>query len=229
MRLPPRGPQPYPPGLGWVVCVLRGYPFRGSPLRSPAVRRRGVTALMWAAMKGDAEIIQKLVDARADLNTQNSEGCAFPARRGVGGGRWSPMRRVRLAGKQRCTWRRSTAAPTPPCGCSSAAPARSSRTTAGNAVPPTAKRHRTPIAPIGAGRRLAKSHKNATSSPSTMRRWRRCGRGIAPPHARALLLPARRARPQATHALPQHCMPRRRAWAYAEAPGLAACQLLCIA
>jgi hypothetical protein len=96
-------------------------------------------------------------------------------------------------------------------------------------VPPTAKRHRTPIAPIGAGRRLAKSHKNATSSPSTMRRWRRCGRGIAPPHARALLLPARRARPQATHALPQHCMPRRRAWAYAEAPGLAACQLLCIA
>ncbi len=102
--------------------------------------------------------------------------------RGVVGRRLCRLRLRRPAGGQRCTMRRSTAAPNPPWCCSSAAPTRPSRTTKGNAVLPRA----TPTGPptesarIGAGERLAKKHNITTCSPRTTRRWRRCGRRHRP-------------------------------------------------
>ena len=138
---------------------------------------------MRAARNDHHAIVGKLVDARADVNTKNSLGCAFPARpvrrRSVGGGR---LRLRRPAGTQRCTGRRTTAAPNPPWRCSSAAPTRPSRTTAGNAAPPasTPDGPRTESARIGAGKRLANGHKITESSPRTTRRWRRCGRRSPP-------------------------------------------------
>jgi hypothetical protein len=144
-----------------------------------------MTALMYAARNGRHAVVERLVVARADLNTKdNYSGCALP--RGPSGGvvgrRLCRLRLRRPAGTQRCTLRRSGATPNPPCRCSSAAPTRPSRATTGNVVLPTA----TPTGPptesarIGAGERLANSHNIAMSSPSTTRRWRRCGRRHRP-------------------------------------------------
>ncbi len=194
MRLPPGTPS-LPAGLGWVAARTRceGYPLIGAhPRRKcPAGRRGGTTALMSAACDDRHTIVEQLVVARADLSTKSSStGCALP--RGpsgdVVGRRLCRLRLRRPAGSQRCTMRRSGAAPNPPCRCSSAAPTRPSRTRTGNAVLPRA----TPTGPhtesarIGAGERLAKPHKHTTSSPRTTRRWRRCGRRHrlrAPPSA----------------------------------------------
>jgi hypothetical protein len=137
--LPP-GTTGITPGLGWMVRVpVRGYPVLGlTPTACPAVRRYGRTALMVAASTKDLEerdeIVQKLVYARADVNTQNDDGFAFPAvRRACAVAAGAPIvpRLRRPAGGRRCTMRRKTAAPNPPCGCSSAAPTRASRTTTG--------------------------------------------------------------------------------------------------
>ncbi len=158
---------------------------RGSPPpQRPVGRRLGWTALMWAAGYGHHKIIEKLVAARADLNAKNNGGCALP--RGPSGDlvgrRLCRLRLRRPAGPQRCTLRRKTAAPNPPWRCSSAAPTRPSRTTKGNAALPiaTSTGPHTESARIGAGTRLAKKHKRRTSSPSTTRRWRRCGRRHRP-------------------------------------------------
>jgi hypothetical protein len=48
------------------------------PPQCPAVHRFGYTALMNAAWNGRHAIVEKLVVARADPNTQNSGGCALP-------------------------------------------------------------------------------------------------------------------------------------------------------
>jgi hypothetical protein len=149
--------------------------------------------LMKAACYDHHAIVEQLVVARADLNTKSkdSNGCALPLGPSgdVVGRRLCRLRLRRPAGTQRCTVRRTTAAPNPPWRCSSAAPTRASRTTPGNAVLPRA----TPTGPhtesarIGAGERLAKKHKIATNgheiltrSPRTTRRWRRCGRRHRP-------------------------------------------------
>ncbi len=181
----PPGPPAVLLSTRWVT-QCEGLPLIGAhPRRKcPAVRRNGYTALMSAAARDHHEIVDKLIVARADLNTKTINGCALP--RGpsgdVVGRRLCRSRLRRPAGTQRCTVRRPKAAPNPPCRCSSAAPTRPSRTTTGNAVLPTA----TPTGPhtesarIGAGERLAKMHKCATSSPRTTRRWRRCGRRHRP-------------------------------------------------
>jgi hypothetical protein len=61
---------------------------RGSPPpQCAAVRRIGYTALMRAAINDDPAIVEKLVVARADLNTKSFYGCALPL--GPSGGfRW---------------------------------------------------------------------------------------------------------------------------------------------
>ena len=73
---------------------MRGYRLIGrglTPSAGPAVRRLGRTALMWAAGNGDRATVAALLGARADVNTQRSDGCAIcrPAPSGavVGGGR----------------------------------------------------------------------------------------------------------------------------------------------
>ncbi len=204
--LPPGAPGVYPrSGMG---CE---YPCEGTPNRSgltpsagPAVRSwNGVTALIYAAIDDERAIVAALLGARADVDAKHNDGCAFAA---VLPGAWSavtdgaPMQPCppRPAGRQRCTMRRPTGASAPARSCSSAAPISASQTTTGNAVPPTA----TPTAahPIGAGERLANSHKHATSSASTTRRWRRRGRRIGAAASRA---PAACA--------PLGCLPHRRA------------------
>jgi hypothetical protein len=73
-----------PHGLGWAAArtECEGYaPDRGSPPppNAPPVRRRGCTALMFAAARDYLEIVDKLLVARADLNTKDSiYGCALP-------------------------------------------------------------------------------------------------------------------------------------------------------
>jgi ankyrin repeat protein len=46
--------------------------------KCPAVRRIGYTALMYAARNGHHEIVERLVAARADVNTKDKYGCALP-------------------------------------------------------------------------------------------------------------------------------------------------------
>ncbi len=61
-----------------------------TPSVGPAVRRRGNTALMVAARNDDRATVAALLGARADVNTQCNDGCAFAAgavRRVVGGRR----------------------------------------------------------------------------------------------------------------------------------------------
>ncbi len=173
---------------------------RGSPPpQCPAVRRRGRTALMWAAIFGRHAIVEQLVGARADVNTKNSSnGCALP--RGPSGDlvgrRLCRLRLRRPAGPQRCTLRRATATPNPPWRCSSAAPTGPSRTTTGNAVPPAAT-------PTGCTpNRPESAQANASPRSTTLQRARRVrrggGGGAAAGIVRALLL-----RP-ASHATPHH-------------------------
>ena len=72
---------------------MRGYPLVGrglTPSAGPAVRRSGNTALIYAAINDDRATVAALLGARADVNTQCNDGCAFAAgavRRVVGGGR----------------------------------------------------------------------------------------------------------------------------------------------
>ena len=73
---------------------MRGYRLIGrglTPSAGPAVRRSGWTALMEAARNDDRATVAALLGARADVNTQDNDGCAVcrPAPSGavVGGGR----------------------------------------------------------------------------------------------------------------------------------------------
>jgi hypothetical protein len=89
MRLPPGTPAIVPwAGLG-VACTVRACCLSGlTPSVCPAVRRRGETALIKAALHftdRDA-IVRKLVEARADVNTKSNAGCAFSARSALVGG-----------------------------------------------------------------------------------------------------------------------------------------------
>jgi hypothetical protein len=78
------------------LCPCEGTPCGAHPLRSPAVRRGGNTALIDAAASNRHEVVKALVDARANVNTKNNGGCAFPACRGGSTvAALSPMRRAR--------------------------------------------------------------------------------------------------------------------------------------
>ncbi len=91
--LPPRDPGVYPRVEYGLRVPVRGHPLVGpglTPAAGPAVRRHGWTALMLAASKDDRAIVAALLGARADVNPQKNDGCAFAAgavRRVVGGGR----------------------------------------------------------------------------------------------------------------------------------------------
>ena len=68
---------------GWLrVPNARVYRWSGlTPSRhAPPCCRYGETAVMTAAYNDHHAIVGKLVDARADLNTKNSLGCALPRR-----------------------------------------------------------------------------------------------------------------------------------------------------
>ncbi len=201
MRLPPGTPS-FTPWTGVVAArtstQCEGYDAdRGSPPpQCPAVRRYGDTALIKAADYDRHAIVQKLLGARADLNTKNICGCALP--RGtsggvVGGGRWRAdcacaVRQVHSAAHSGALRPHQM-----PCG---AARRRrrpdhhgQRRVTLCRRQP--RRRPRTESARIGAGERLANQHKVRTR---TTRRWRRCGRRHrprAPPHLRAVTLGSR--------------------------------------
>ncbi len=210
--------------MGWE------YPCEGTtdragltPSAGPAVGRDGWTALTIAALNDDRPIVAALLGARAAVNTQSNDGCAFAV--GVSGA-WSavadgaPMRQCppRPAGGRRCTMRQPTAASAPPRSCSSAAPISASRTTTGNAMLRTS--HADGHTPIGAGERLAKLHRTTASSARTTRRWRRRGRRIGAAVLRAPLAAAGTAvqATHANHALARRGMPRPHSSAYADAP-----------
>jgi hypothetical protein len=92
LRLPPGTPSHTTwTGMGCCAYPMRGVcADRGSPMPPcPAGRRNGWTALMNAVRNGHHEIVEKLVVARADVNTKHRNGCALP--RGPSGGIcWSP-------------------------------------------------------------------------------------------------------------------------------------------
>ncbi len=74
-----------PRGERAVLCF--GYrlgtgapPWGPNPHPGPAVHSDGRTALHWAAMRGNRRIVRTLVDADADVNAQNRDGCAVCAR-----------------------------------------------------------------------------------------------------------------------------------------------------
>jgi hypothetical protein len=78
--------------MGRCEYPMRGVSAdRGSPLpQCPAVRRNGDTAVMLAAINDHHAIVERLVVARADLNTKHSRhGCAL-ARGPSGDICWSP-------------------------------------------------------------------------------------------------------------------------------------------
>jgi hypothetical protein len=83
LRLPPGTPcRTRCTGMGCCAYPMRGVSTdRGSPPpKCPAGRRWDGTALMCAAYYGHHEIVERLIVARADLNTKNSSrhGCALP-------------------------------------------------------------------------------------------------------------------------------------------------------
>ncbi len=80
------------------------------------------------------------------------------------------------------------------------------------------KPRRRPHTPIGVGKRLAKSHKNATCSARTTRRWRRRGRRIAALLSHCAPLAAADIVTHATRALARRGTPRPRSSAYADTP-----------
>ncbi len=166
--------------------------------------------MMVAAAYGRHAMVERLVVARADLNTKNSiYGCALPLgpSGGVVGRRLCRLRlRLRRpAGTQRCTLRRSKATPNPPWRCSSAAPTRPSRTTKGNAVLPGATpTGRTPNRPESA---QANASPRSTSSQQARRVRRGGGGGAAAGIVHALLLQPARCASHATTRT-QHCTDR---------------------
>ncbi len=92
LGLPPGTPA-YTLGSG-MGCE---YPCEGTAGRSgltpsagPAVRRNGVTALMYAAYNDDRATVAALLGARADVDTQQNNGCAFCRRRCLARGRRLP-------------------------------------------------------------------------------------------------------------------------------------------
>ncbi len=178
----------------------------------------GMTALMNAASNNHHAIVQKLLDTRADVNQQGKYRCAFPGPFGAlaAAAGWSPI--------APCLRRQADSAAL--CGehglhqIRRGAARRRRRPDHHdllqgwhNRVRCAAHSHMAAhrSARIGAGGRLANQQKCVTSSPSTTRRWRRCGRRTAlrAPWVHAV---------HATHAPPQHGMPRPRSSAYAEAP-----------
>jgi hypothetical protein len=173
----PRGPERYP--LDWDgllrVPNARGMRLSGlTPAAMPRGAHSGNTALMNAAYYDHHEIVEQLVDARADLNTKNSShGCALPRSPSgdLVGRRLCRLRLRRPAGTQRCTLRRGKAPPNPPWRCSSAAPTRPSRTRTGNAVlPRETPMGRTPNRPESA-------QANASPRSRVLQQARRVRRG----------------------------------------------------
>jgi hypothetical protein len=185
--------------------------------------RDGDTALIMAVINDRHETVQRLIDARADVNIKGDDGCAFPRPSGrcrerppVADAPFPPC----PAGTQRCTMRRLEAIVSPetaPFRCSSAGPTRPSRTTKGTLCRPQPGESDGRTASARSVQANASASRKSTLEVRQVRR--RGGRGaaadIAPLHARARssLLHAM----NATHALPQHGVPRLRSSAYAEA------------
>ncbi len=70
-----------------ACCLVFGYrlgtgvpPWGPPPHAGPAVHSNGRTALHFAAYCGDRRIVGSLVDANADVNAQDDDGCAVCAR-----------------------------------------------------------------------------------------------------------------------------------------------------
>ncbi len=72
--------------LARVPLIGRGL----TPSAGPAVRRRGNTALIIAAMRDDHAIVAALLGARADVDAQGWSGCAICRRRCPARGRRRP-------------------------------------------------------------------------------------------------------------------------------------------
>ena len=128
----PRGePAVLCSGTGWVL----GYP-RGAHPRTPgpAVHRRGMTALHWAARRGNRRIVRSLAASGAVVNAQNRNGCAVCAcgESAECAGRVAAA--VGRAGRRRCTMPRSMAILHPSRSCGCAAPTGPSRPSTGNAA-----------------------------------------------------------------------------------------------
>ena len=201
------------------------------PPPAPPVRRYGKTALMVAAANDDDDraIVAALLGARAAVDTKDGLGCAIcrrPIQRVVGGGRrrWRPCP-PRPAGGRRCTMRRPRAASAPARSCSSAAPIRASRTSAGSAVPPPATpAGRTPDRCRKTPRQLAQiynllgAYDAAVAQARPPHRCRRIARASPASGPLAGVGTAMHARTTRMHRRSTHCMPRPRSSLNADAP-----------
>ncbi len=91
-----------PSTLGAACCFVGlGYP-EGPTLIThvSAVHSNGYTALHWAVYHGNRRVVRLLIDAKANVNAQDDDGCAFPFRRRRVGSRVPAACR---AGARRCT------------------------------------------------------------------------------------------------------------------------------
>ncbi len=150
-------------------------PWGPPPHPGPAVHSDGDTALHWAAAKGNCRIVRLLVAFNADVNAQNSIGCAVCAR---GESAVECAGRVPAAfgraGARRCTMPRPMAKPTPSRSCCCAAPTGPSRTTAGNAALRRTAETENRSSRARAGRRRSEPQHGMGSSRSTRMRRVRC-------------------------------------------------------
>ena len=127
---------------GRACCFVFGYrlgtgvpPWGPPPHPGPAVHSCGMTALHWAAIKGNRRMIRSLVAANADVDAQNCWRCAVCARGESAvecAGRVPAA--VGRAGTRRCTLPRSMAILHVSRSCCCAAPTGPSRTKTGNAA-----------------------------------------------------------------------------------------------
>jgi hypothetical protein len=213
MRLPPLGTPAVPRGLGWVLRALaRVAHHRGSPPPQPRRAQEGILCL------DGCGALRPFRDHReVRRRTRRREHPEPPRvrlpRRFVGGCRWCADRAApRPAGSQRCTMRRTTATPNPPCGCSSAAPTRPSPAPTGALCLSQPSDGRTPNRPA----RRRETPRQYAKAFSKLFEYDVAVLEVRPPTSRALYLCC----VLCTLRTPRmHCRNTARwSWAYGEAP-----------